>query len=130
MSCDACKRITTLTGHPCRYCGRLNVEAQLAAEQLRQLRNRTASTGCEHRHSRPAALGDHGRVCTGCGALGRPTGEYVWRKPNTAERAFYGIEPAAPCIACGGKGGVLRDTLARVMGKCDACGGKGGADGP
>lgn len=30
MSCDACKRIPHLTGHPCRYCGRLNVEAEAA----------------------------------------------------------------------------------------------------
>jgi hypothetical protein len=36
MSCDACKRIPVLTKSPCRFCGRLNVEAELAAEQLRQ----------------------------------------------------------------------------------------------
>jgi hypothetical protein len=38
MSCDACKRIQVLTGSPCRYCGRLNVEAELAVAQLRRTR--------------------------------------------------------------------------------------------
>lgn len=34
MSCAACRSVVTLTGGPCGYCGRLNVEAELAAAQL------------------------------------------------------------------------------------------------
>jgi hypothetical protein len=45
MSCDACKRIPTLTGRPCHYCGRLNVEAELAAAQLAALRATRAPDG-------------------------------------------------------------------------------------
>jgi hypothetical protein len=37
VSCDACKRIPVLTRKPCQYCGRLNVEAELALKQLRAL---------------------------------------------------------------------------------------------
>ena len=38
MICDGCKNIPVLTRYPCQYCGRLNVEAELAAKQLEQLR--------------------------------------------------------------------------------------------
>ena len=44
MSCDACKRIPVLTKRPCHYCGRLNVEAELAAEQLRVLKQGKAES--------------------------------------------------------------------------------------
>jgi hypothetical protein len=38
VSCDACKRIPVLTGRPCHYCGRLNVEAELAVAELKEKR--------------------------------------------------------------------------------------------
>lgn len=42
MSCDACKRIPVLTGVPCGYCGRLNVEAEHFAAVRRNEREECA----------------------------------------------------------------------------------------
>jgi hypothetical protein len=66
VSCDACKRIPVLTRKPCQYCGRLNVEAELALKQLRALdKEESESASLRARLAEAEAEREHAFVLLG-----------------------------------------------------------------
>lgn len=89
MSCDACKRIHPLTGKPCAFCGRLNVEAEIAVTQLEQLQPVPA---------KPPSLAP----CSGCDAARGKTRNILGDTIACHRCKGSASMPAGqPCAACG-----------------------------